>query len=89
MVCPSVRALASGLSPIQADLPRHNFYTTHISVDLAQYEIFRAEVLISEMGSINLNTRTEELYKSWASMDSLLYMRNLRIHFFATLFAEI
>ena len=37
------RALASGLSCVQADNPSYNFfYTTHISVDRAHHEIFRA-----------------------------------------------
>ena len=46
MVCPSVRednarALASELSPVQADKLRYDFYSTLISIDLAQYEVFR------------------------------------------------
>ena len=46
MVCPPVqgvnpRALASGLSPVQADQPL--FFSTLISVDLAQYAIFYAK----------------------------------------------
>ena len=49
MVCPSVRgdyprALASGLSPVQAEKPWYNYFTTLNSVDLAQYEIFHAKV---------------------------------------------
>ena len=36
-------ALVSGLSPTQAD-KLNNFYTTLISVDLAQYDIFHAIV---------------------------------------------
>ena len=50
-LCPPVRgdnsrALASGLSPVQADKPWYVylFYTTLIRVDLAQYEVFCAEV---------------------------------------------
>ena len=38
------RALASELSPIQTDIPWLNYFTTLISVDLAQYEIFHVEV---------------------------------------------
>ena len=39
------RAIASGLSYVQVDNPWYNFYTTHISVDQAHYEIFRAKVV--------------------------------------------
>ena len=50
MGCPLVRgdnprALANGLSYVHVD--KHGitfFYTTYISVDLAQYEIIRAKV---------------------------------------------
>ena len=50
MVCPPVRgdnprALASGLSYVQAD--KHGIainYTTYISVDFAHHEIIRAKV---------------------------------------------
>ena len=46
-VCPPVRgdnprALASGLSPVQADKPWYYFNTTLLSADFAQYEIDRA-----------------------------------------------
>ena len=52
MGCPTVRednprALASGLSYVQADKPCYNYFippTLHISVDLAQHELFRAKV---------------------------------------------
>ena len=46
VVCLPLRGdLARGLSPIQADKPWYNFfYATLISVDLAKYEILRAEV---------------------------------------------
>ena len=49
MGCPPVRgdnprALASGLSYVQVDKHGKLFYTTYISVDLAQHEIFRAKV---------------------------------------------
>ena len=49
MVCPSVRgdntpALATGLSPVQEGKQWFNFYTIYISVDLAHYEIFHADV---------------------------------------------
>ena len=41
----------SGLSPIQADKPWYNLvYTTLISVDLAQYEIFVIKFSISGNG---------------------------------------
>ena len=38
------RALANGLSPVQADKPWYNVYTTIIGVDLAQSEMFGAKV---------------------------------------------
>ena len=49
MGCPHVRgdntrALASGLSYVQVDKHGIIFYTTYISVDLSNHEIFRAEV---------------------------------------------
>ena len=49
MVCPLVcgdnpRAFASELSPVQEDKQGYNFKTTYNSVDLANYEIFRAEL---------------------------------------------
>ena len=49
MGCPPVhgdnpRALASGLSYVQADNMVLLFYTTYISVDLAHHEKFRAKV---------------------------------------------
>ena len=49
MGCPPVRgdnprALASGLSYVQADKHGNKYYTTYISVDLAQHEILRAKV---------------------------------------------
>ena len=59
MVCPPVggdnpRALVSGLSPVQVEKPWYNFfYTTLISVDLAQYEIFQLKLAISGQGGIN------------------------------------
>ena len=47
MLCPPVRgdnpqALASRLSSVQADKPWYNYFTTLMSLDLAQYKIFRA-----------------------------------------------
>ena len=50
MVCPPVReenprALASGLSPVQADKPWYNYHTTPISAELAYYILFRAKRL--------------------------------------------
>ena len=50
MVCTPVRgdnprALASGLSPTQADKPRYiNYFKPLISADLAQYAIFHDKV---------------------------------------------
>ena len=47
-VCPPVRedtprALARGLSPVQADKLWYYYHSIIISVDLAQHEIFRAK----------------------------------------------
>ena len=49
MGCPPVReynprALASGISYVQVDKHGITIYTTYISVDLAQHEIYRAKV---------------------------------------------
>ena len=49
MCCPPVRgdnprALASGLSYVQADKHGITIYSTYISVDLAHHEIFHAKV---------------------------------------------
>ena len=38
------RALASGLSYVQADRHAITIYTTYISVDLEQHEVVRAKV---------------------------------------------
>ena len=56
MGCPSVRgdnpgALASGLSYVQVDKHGITIYTTYISVDFAQHEIFRAEVGMGDIKS--------------------------------------
>ena len=45
MVCPIVQALASGLSHIQGDNNGLTIYTTHISVDLAHFEIDHANLV--------------------------------------------
>ena len=59
MVCPPVwgnnpRALARGLSPVQADKLWYNwFLPPYISVDLATWEVFRAETgVIWQVGII-------------------------------------
>ena len=49
MVCPPVHgdnpsSLASGVSPVQEGKQWFNLYTIYISVDLAHYEIFHADV---------------------------------------------
>ena len=43
MVCPPVRALASGLSHVQVDKHGKIFYTTYFSVDLANHEMLRTK----------------------------------------------
>ena len=48
MVCPTVqgdnpRAFASELSNVQADKPWYNYFTTIISIDLAQFKMFNTK----------------------------------------------
>ena len=63
MGCPPVRgdnprALASGLSYVQADNPWYNFfYTTYISVDLAHQVIFHVKVGKGGIMNIKFNRK--------------------------------
>ena len=70
----SSRALAGGISPVQADKLWYNFfYTTFISVDPAQYEIFRAKVFFF----FSLQARWYK-YGYWLVKKGLHYDHNIK-----------